>query len=224
MSRPSPTPKAIASLVATSAVAERKLLASFIACASPGRSPTRCRQSLRPASTGSTCAHASSVAAYITASVRARAPGDAARDRRVDVGDAVVGEQSVDDARAAATPDRRRVDDVRRDPVVARLDELPGDRLRRSAVGQAAHDHAGARAPPRRSTSTCVDAVGRARRRRPRRGRRRRTPHPRGSPPARSPCCRARRPRPCSRQPPSRSASRRARITRRAESPAGPPQ
>ena len=41
MSRPSDTPNAIASLVAASAVADRKLLASFIACAMPGRVPTR---------------------------------------------------------------------------------------------------------------------------------------------------------------------------------------
>ena len=41
MSRPSDRPKAMASLVAASVVAERKLFASFIACAMPGRSPTR---------------------------------------------------------------------------------------------------------------------------------------------------------------------------------------
>ena len=40
MSRPWPTPKATASLVAAIAVAERKLLSSFIAMPWPGRVPT----------------------------------------------------------------------------------------------------------------------------------------------------------------------------------------
>src|SRR5262245_28305175 len=74
MSRPSEVPNAMASQVAASAVAERKLFASFIACARPGSEPTRNRRSLSPASTGWTCAHASSGPAYITASVLALAP------------------------------------------------------------------------------------------------------------------------------------------------------
>ena len=74
MSTPTDSPKAIASLVAARAVADRKLLASFTAWAMPGRSPTRWRRSLRPARTGVTCSHASSVPANITVSVRARAP------------------------------------------------------------------------------------------------------------------------------------------------------
>ena len=64
----------MASLVAASAVADRKLLASFNAWAIPGLSPTRRRRSLNPARTGSTARHAASVPAYMTESVRARAP------------------------------------------------------------------------------------------------------------------------------------------------------
>ena len=74
MSRPTDWPKAIASLVATRAVAERKLLANFIACPIPGRSPTRRKRSLKPDSTGATRSQASREPAYITASVRASAP------------------------------------------------------------------------------------------------------------------------------------------------------
>ena len=48
MSSPTDRPKAIASLVAASAVADRKLLASFSACAMPGRSPTRRRTVAQP--------------------------------------------------------------------------------------------------------------------------------------------------------------------------------
>ena len=49
MSSPADNPNETASLVARSVVAERKLLASFSACAIPARSPTLCRRSLKPA-------------------------------------------------------------------------------------------------------------------------------------------------------------------------------
>src|SRR5579884_2365383 len=125
MSRPTDVPNATASLVAASAVADRKLLASFIAWANPGRSPTRRRRSLRPARTGSTRARASSCA------------GDAARHRRVDVRDAVVGEQRAH-ALGGAHPDRRRVDDVG-GATAARRDDLARHLLGRGAVRQAEH-------------------------------------------------------------------------------------
>ena len=73
-SRPTDTPKATASLVAASAVADRKLLASFNAWAIPGRDPTQRRRSLSPARTGSTASQIRGGAAYITDNVRARAP------------------------------------------------------------------------------------------------------------------------------------------------------
>ncbi len=74
MSRPTDTPNAIASLVAASAAAERKLFASLSACARPAASPTRRRRSLSPASTGSIASHTAAGPAYMTESVRARAP------------------------------------------------------------------------------------------------------------------------------------------------------
>ena len=74
MSSPTERPNAMASLVAANAVAERKLLASFSACAMPGRSPTRRLRSLNPARIGSTTWQAASGPAYMTDSVRARAP------------------------------------------------------------------------------------------------------------------------------------------------------
>ena len=148
----------MASLVATSVVADRKLFASFIACASPGRSPTRWRRSLRPASTGATCAHASSAAAYITASVRAR-PRHAARHRRVDVGHSVFGQQ-VGDGLRARTP----MVEVSTTCVVQRPDaatDLTGDLLRRGTVGQAEHDDA-ARCVTSTTDGTTRRARGRA--------------------------------------------------------------
>ena len=69
-----PTPNAIASLVAASAVAERKLLASFIACARPGLVAHPTAAIAEAGEHRLDRAHASSVPAYITASVRARAP------------------------------------------------------------------------------------------------------------------------------------------------------
>src|SRR5262245_25049938 len=74
MSSPTVAQNATASLVAASAVADRKLFASFSACAIPGSSPTWKRRSLSPSSTGCTASHAAGAPAYMTASVRAFAP------------------------------------------------------------------------------------------------------------------------------------------------------
>ena len=75
MSSPTDRPKATASLVAASAVAERKLLASLSACAMPGRvahpAPAVAQSGQHRLDRRRT---RTSVPAYITDSVRARAP------------------------------------------------------------------------------------------------------------------------------------------------------
>ena len=64
----------MASLVAASAVADRKLLANFSAWAMPGCRRRGGAGRSSPARTGSTARQAASVPAYMTESVRALAP------------------------------------------------------------------------------------------------------------------------------------------------------
>ena len=116
-SRPTERPKASASLVAASAVADRKLLASFSAWASPGRSPTRLRRSLRPASTGSTWAQARVVPGVHDGEGAGPGSGHAARHRCVDVADCRRRRAGPAIARAAAHADGRGVDDMGGPPV-----------------------------------------------------------------------------------------------------------
>ena len=153
MSRPTDVPNAIASLVAASAVADRKLLASFIACAMPGRSPTWNRRSLRPASTGSASRQASGrPGVHHRQRPRPGSRGTSGH-RRVDVADLGVGEQIVDQLRrrrARPSTCRSRA----RTAAVGRLDDRPHHGLGHRAVGQAQHDDFGARWRPRPTSST----------------------------------------------------------------------
>ena len=107
----------------------------------PGRSPTRMRRSLRPASTGSAAAQAASDPANMTVSVRARAPGRAARHGRVDVADVGLREHRTDGARGVH-PGRRRVDDAPRAPV-SDGGEDSAHLLGCRSVGEAEHDDLG---------------------------------------------------------------------------------
>ena len=143
MSRPSATPNATASLVATRAVAERKLLASFIACAEAGPVADAVPAVAEPGEHRlDMCARVVVGRVHHRERAGARA-GDATRHRRVDVGDPAVGETRVD----GAEPRRRPTVDVSTTWVVIRSSAVastsPRDRFRRGAVGQAAHDDVG---------------------------------------------------------------------------------
>ena len=219
MSSPSATPNATASLVATSAVAERKLLASFIAWASPGRSPTRWRRSLRPASTGST-SRARVVGAGVHHRERAGTrAGHAARHRRVDVGDPASARQRVDRA-AAATP----TVDVSTTWVVMRSAAATTSRGHRLATRRRRAGCTPRRrrlAPRRRPTRRASRRRAHARARR-RRGRRRSKPAPTRFAASALPML----PSPTNPtvrhgQPPSRGRAQLAGSRRRAETPAG---
>ena len=165
MSSPTAAPNATASLVAASAVADRKLLASFTACAMPGfvahpittvAQPGQHRLDSR--------SRLRRVPAYITVRVRARAPATPPETGASMYATPALAHQPGNRA-CCGDADRRGVDDVRHRSLGGRED-LGGYLFRYRAVGQAEHDDVACRATsatdvaPRRAVGIAVGSGG----------------------------------------------------------------